>query len=193
MPNQKAPWSRLFRNWLAMNALVAVAFISVHNAWAAAPDRTQRGERTALDRYVKTPDANYSYKIATNIVGDGYTAIYVDMISQAWLTTNEVNHALWQHWLTIVRPDKVTSSTALLFIGGGANNPRPPAKPDANLLRVAKETGTVVAELRNVPNQPVIFAGETQGRSEDSLIAYTWDKFLRTKDEKWPARLPMTK
>jgi len=36
-------------------------------------------------------------------------------------------------------------------------------------------------------------AGETEGRTEDSLIAYTWDKFLRTGDAKWPARLPMTK
>ena len=25
------------------------------------------------------------------------------------------------------------------------------------------------------------------------MIAYTWDKFLRTGDDKWPARLPMTK
>jgi hypothetical protein len=30
-------------------------------------------------------------------------------------------------------------------------------------------------------------------RTEDDFIAYTWDKFLRTGDEKWPARLPMTK
>ena len=50
-----------------------------------------------------------------------------------------------------------------------------------------------MAQLSNVPNQPTIFAGETKGRTEDSLIAYTWDKFLRTGDEKWPARLPMTK
>jgi len=44
-----------------------------------------------------------------------------------------------------------------------------------------------------VPNQPLVFAGETEERKEDSLIAYTWDKFLRTGDPKWPARLPMTK
>jgi len=44
-----------------------------------------------------------------------------------------------------------------------------------------------------VPNQPLVSAGETEGRKEDSLIAYTWDKFLRTGDKKWPARLPMTK
>ena len=29
--------------------------------------------------------------------------------------------------------------------------------------------------------------------SEDDFIAYTWNKFLRTGDERWPARLPMTK
>src|SRR5262249_48535524 len=34
---------------------------------------------------------------------------------------------------------------------------------------------------------------ETERRVEDSFIAYTWDKFLRTGDSKWPARLPMTK
>jgi len=44
-----------------------------------------------------------------------------------------------------------------------------------------------------VPNQPLVFAGETERRVEDSFIAYTWDKFLRTGDPKWPARLPMTK
>jgi PhoPQ-activated pathogenicity-related protein len=44
-----------------------------------------------------------------------------------------------------------------------------------------------------IPNQQLVFAGETEGRSEDALIAYTWDKFLRTGDTKWPARLPMTK
>jgi PhoPQ-activated pathogenicity-related protein len=50
-----------------------------------------------------------------------------------------------------------------------------------------------VAELRGVPNQPLRFEGEAEGRTEDALIAYTWDKYLRTGDERWPARLPMTK
>ena len=53
----------------------------------------------------------------------------------------------------------------------------------------------MTAELRLVPNQPVIFKDDPtrKPRSEDDFIAYTWDKFLRTGDEKWPARLPMTK
>ena len=44
-----------------------------------------------------------------------------------------------------------------------------------------------------VPNQPLVFGGDGKERTEDDLIAYTWDKFLRTGDERWPARLPMTK
>jgi len=160
---------------------------------ASSSDRTQLGERTALDRYVKAPDTNYSFRLAGTTKGEGYTVYVLDLISQAWLTTNEVDRTLWQHGLTIVRPDKIRSSTALLFIGGGANRREAPAKADANIVRLATASETVAAELRNVPNQPLIFAGETKGRSEDSLIAYTWDKFLRTGDEKWPARLPMTK
>jgi PhoPQ-activated pathogenicity-related protein len=44
-----------------------------------------------------------------------------------------------------------------------------------------------------VPNQPLIFGNDGRERVEDDLIAYTWDKFLRTGDDRWPARLPMTK
>jgi PhoPQ-activated pathogenicity-related protein len=58
---------------------------------------------------------------------------------------------------------------------------------------MAVATKSIITELRQVPNQPLVFAGETEGRKEDSLIAYAWDKYLRTGDTKWPARLPMTK
>jgi PhoPQ-activated pathogenicity-related protein len=150
-------------------------------------------ERTALDRYVAAPDTNYNYRLVSTIKDEGATVFVIEMTSQGWLTTNEVNRPVWKHWLTLVKPDKVSSSTGLLFIGGGSNERPAPTKAEANYLLIAKETATVVTELRNVPNQPLIFAGETKGRSEDSLIAYTWDKFLRTGDEKWPARLPMTK
>jgi PhoPQ-activated pathogenicity-related protein len=87
----------------------------------------------------------------------------------------------------------VVTSTALLFITSGSINRAMPKAADENLLKTALQTRSVVAELRGVPNQPLVFAGETRERSEDAIIAYTWDKFLRTGDEKWPARLPMTK
>ena len=155
--------------------------------------RTQADEQTALDRYVAAPDTNYSYRIVNTIPGEGHTTFVLDMTSQAWLTTNEVDRPLWKHWVVIVKPEKVSTSKSLLFIGGGNNNSSAPTKADSKLVPIAMATKSVVTELRMVPNQPLTFAGETKTRTEDALIAYTWDKFLRTGDDKWPARLPMTK
>ena len=46
-----------------------------------------------------------------------------------------------------------------------------------------------------MPNQPITFRDDPskQPRTEDDLIAYTWNKFLETGDARWPAQLPMTK
>ena len=159
----------------------------------AAAIQPAQDERTALDNYMATPDTNYSYHLVNTVRGQDQTTYILEMTSQAWLTTNEVDRPVWKHWMTIVRPDAVTSSKALLFIGGGANDGRVPKGADGNLVRIALATKSVVAELKMVPNQPLVFAGETEGRKEDSLIAYTWDKYLRTGDPKWPARLPMSK
>ena len=95
----------------------------------------------------------------------------------------------------MIRPEKVTSDVALLFITGGSLERQPPSSPPAWLVDAARDTGTITAELRLVPNQPVVFMDDPakKPRTEDDFIAYTWDKFLRTGDEKWPARLPMTK
>jgi PhoPQ-activated pathogenicity-related protein len=172
---------------------VLTLLVSVQSLLASSTGRTRLSDATALDRYVAAPDSNYQWHLVDTIQGDGCNTYVIEMISQAWLTTNEVNRALWQHWLTVVKPEKVSGSTGLLFIGGGSNKKEPPRKADDNLVTIAKTTGTVVTELRNVPNEPLVFAGETEERTEDGIIAYTWDKFLRTGNEKWPARLPMTK
>ncbi len=159
----------------------------------AATARAVQDEQTALDKYVAAPDTNYSFRVENTIRGKDFTTYILDMTSQAWLTTNEVDRPIWKHWLIIVRPDTVTSSKALLLIAGGANDGKVPKSADGNLVGIARMTKSVVAELKMIPNQPLVFAGETQGRKEDAIIAYTWDKFLRTGDAKWPARLPMTK
>jgi len=151
------------------------------------------GDRTALDEYVAKPDPNYNFHLVNSIPGADQTTFILEMTSQAWLTTNEVDRTLWKHWVIIVKPDTVTNSESFLFISGGGNDGKPPKSADGNMAKIALATKSIVGELKMVPNQPLVFAGETQGRTEDSLIAYSWDKFLRTGDEKWPARLPMTK
>ena len=174
---------RLFR------VCVLVALLASSSLWL----RLNGADLTALDRYVAKPDTNYSYKLVSTVPGKGHTTFVLEMVSQTWLSTNEVSQPLWKHWLTIVKPDEASASKALLFISGGSVDKPAPVSADKNIVTTAMATKSIAAELHGVPNQPLTFAGETNGRSEDSLIAYTWDKFLRTGDEKWPARLPMTK
>lgn len=152
-----------------------------------------RSEQTALDRYVAAPDPAYRFRLVRSYPNVDHTLHVIDMVSQTWLTAAEVDRPEWQHWISIVVPREISSSTALLFIGGGDNGSAAPMAVEEKLLYIAKSTRAVVAELHAVPNQPLTFQGESKGRSEDSLIAYGWDKYLRTGDEKWLPRLPMTK
>ncbi len=149
--------------------------------------------RTPLDEYVARPDPHYSWSVAKEIPGKGFTVYLVDMKSQAWRTRQEVDRTVWQHWLVVVVPDQVDFDTAFLMIGGGSNDRPPPSKPDEVIVKIALATHSVVAELRMVPNQPLVFHGDGHKRKEDDLIAYTWDQFLETGDPTWPARNPMVK
>src|SRR5438128_1363169 len=151
------------------------------------------GEVAALDRYVAAPDPSYRYELIESIPGDGYAAHVLEMTSQRWRDETEVDRPLWKHWLTVIAPEQVATDTALLIVGGGSNERKPPARTNPLLAMGAVATRSVIAELRMVPNQPLTFLGETQQRSEDAIIAYSWDKYLRTGDESWPLRLPMTK
>jgi len=153
------------------------------------------GTETALDRYVAAPDPSFGWKVLRELPAEGATATLLEMTSQRWLTEKEVERPLWTHWITVVRPATVRSDVGLLYITGGSNDRKPPSSPPGWLLDAARDTGTVTAELRLVPNQPVVFTDDParKPRVEDDFIAYTWDKFLRTGDERWPARLPMTK
>src|SRR3954466_13138253 len=77
-------------------------------------------EQTALDRYVATPDSHYGYKLVRESRGEGYTAYVLDMTSQQWLTEKEVDKPIWKHWVTIIKPEEISSDTGLLFITGGS-------------------------------------------------------------------------
>lgn len=193
IPRRTSPGFRT----LVLAAVLATAGAPVESRADSLPSTqrppTSRAPLTALDRYVHAPDPAYAWKVAGSVRGEGGQAYYLDLTSQSWLTTNEVNRPLWRHWLVVARPDDLRHSTALLFIGGGSNRDDRPPKVNNDLVRIARETRSVVAELRMVPNQPLVFGGDGVERVEDDLIAYTWDKFLRTGDERWPARLPMTK
>jgi PhoPQ-activated pathogenicity-related protein len=147
----------------------------------------------ALERYIASPDPSYRWKAITALPGDGYTTHLIELTSQCWRDEGEVDRPRWQHQLRLVLPDEIANDSALLVIAGGSNGKPATDQPNPLLAIAAIMTRSVTAELRMVPNQPLTFAGATDPRAEDGIIAYSWDKYLRTGDESWPLRLPMTK
>jgi PhoPQ-activated pathogenicity-related protein len=160
---------------------------------APTADRIKATPTTALDRYVAAPDTNYQWQVINTFKERGVTVHVLGLTSQAWLTSKEVNKPVWKHYLTIAVPEKTTNTTGLLVISGGSNEKPAPTKADSTIMMIAMSANTVVANLNNIPSEPLLFPDRTNALSEDGIIAYTWDKYLRTGDEKWPARLPMTK
>jgi len=65
--------------------------------WLISPAWLRAAQLTALDKYVAKPDTNYSFQVVTTNPGDGYTTFVLEMTSQAWLTTNEVDQPGWKH------------------------------------------------------------------------------------------------
>ncbi len=150
-----------------------------------------------LETYVASRDKTTTWETVDTIRVEGHTTYILRMISQKWLTEKEVKDPVWWHWLTVVVPDSLQDHTGMLFIGGGNRQRKQPEKAGEQFLQTALTTESIVAELHNVPNQPLEFTGDTFGlRDEDEIIAYGWRKFLeggaRDEDMHWLARMPMT-
>lgn len=151
-------------------------------------------EKTALDAYVYKPDPSYKWELVGTYPGDGQTTYVLNMTSQTWRTSADVDKPVWTHWMTIVKPTEVKHDKALLFIWQGDNTDPAPTKAQDRSIRIAKETGSVVAEVGMVPNQPLRFTDSPGvARVEDDTIAYTRVKHFTTKDDEWLVRLAMVK
>jgi PhoPQ-activated pathogenicity-related protein len=72
----------------------------------------------------------------------------------------------------------------VLFVTGDGSG----SKTLPILKAVAERAGCIAATVTKVPNQPLY-----DGRKEDALIAYTFDRYLKTGDETWPLLFPMVK
>ena len=176
--------------------LLSFVFTLLELASTSQPCLAQKDLRstlTAIDRYVQKPDDTYAWSIVGSTEHNGSKIFILDLKSQTWRTKEEVNRTVWQHWLKVIVPDEVKSDVALMMVGGGRNGGNPPNSVNPMVMRVATATKTIVAEIGMIPNQPLIFHNDGKQRVEDDLIAYTWDQFIKTGDETWPARLPMVK
>uniref|UniRef100_A0A7I4DLV9 Uncharacterized protein n=1 Tax=Physcomitrium patens TaxID=3218 RepID=A0A7I4DLV9_PHYPA len=159
---------------------------------------------TPLDDYVNKPDANYRWhdtgrRLKGRFITGSWHGVVLNMTSQSWLSSAEVDLPIWTHNLVILIPKRVEYETAFLLIGGGSNTHGPPTATDELLLlaaALAVKTKTLAAVVYQVPNQPLHFSGDEEHcpRSEDDIIAYTWARFMEdTGRVEWPAHVPMTK
>jgi PhoPQ-activated pathogenicity-related protein len=126
--------------------------------------------------YVDRPDSSTRWeKLSERRTGDT-RVVEAELISQTW------RGSVWRHALRVaVPPNPAHPELAVLIIGGDG------ARAYLDETELAARTGVTVALVRQVPNQPLY------GRSEDDLIAYTFERYLATRDADWPLLFPMTK
>ncbi|MFO7882905.1 MAG: PhoPQ-activated protein PqaA family protein [Kosmotogaceae bacterium] len=122
-------------------------------------------------------EANYSLKIRGETANSAYEVFTFEPF--------EWKNIQWENHLLIILPEEVESKTALVFITGDYTF-------DRDFLSIfnsiAVKNKACVAVLFDIPNQPLF-----GNLKEDWLIAYTFDKFLETRDFTWPMLLPMVR
>jgi PhoPQ-activated pathogenicity-related protein len=165
---------------------VTAAFILVGGTVAA---ENESVAADALKNYVAKPDDSYAWRIHARYRQGSTEVLELRMYSQTW------RDILWKHQLYIIKPRRIeTEGHGLLLIGGGRWRDAYETEVAQNLpedarlfIRIAKRLRTVVAVLGQVPYQPLF------NRTEDRIIAYTFDQYLRTGESDWPLLLPMVK
>jgi PhoPQ-activated pathogenicity-related protein len=139
--------------------------------------------RAGLEEYVKRPDPEFAWKSVGQEAMEPGTVYHLSLTSQVW------EGIKWQHQLRIYEPKEVQHpGEILLFITGGSTDSRANARDHQRGFALAKLCGARVAVLPQVPNQPLL-----GGKTEDTLIAETFVRYLETKDDDWPLLFPMVK
>ena len=128
-----------------------------------------------LDAYLKAPNPAYRYALGPTTDGDRE----IDLTSGVWQGTT------WTHKILLRGPRRLAArGVGILYITGDG-----PTNGDRLTLNlVAEGTGMPVAMLFKAPNQPLF-----EGRREDDLIAYSFQRYLETGDATWPLLFPMAR
>ena len=175
---------------LVFNTLLFIVLLTNFNC--------EQNNNNHLKEYVQNIDPAFKYEIIDTSSAEKWTEYHIKMVSGTWLTDSEVNHTEWWHWITIIVPKDILETEALLFIGGGSSKDIEPNKASQLLINAALETKSIIAEISNIPFQPLDFVDDSKNdRYEDDLIAFGWKEFLengaKDSDITWLARLPMTR
>ena len=138
---------------------------------------------TALQDFVASPDDSFAWKVIDKQEAAGASIYEIALTSQTW------QDMPWKHDLIVFEPAQLKHPEhVLLFITGGSNKNKPKLEDKLLGSSLATLSGTRVALLFQVPNQPLL-----GGRVEDDLITDTFLFYLATQDARWPLLFPMVK
>lgn len=180
------------------------------------------GSSNVLHDYINLDDSAYQWNLISNftvnnpgLLGGAFTVYVIDLKSQRWRNPEDFgeptsdhplafDQTLWQHYLTIFVPAQIRNDSALLLISGGSYQQAPLTPADFNnpnsqvalLGQQAALLGSMTVYLPVVPRENMRFADETRTRTEDAIIAYSYDKFLDEPlgtNSDWPLLLAMAK
>ncbi len=136
--------------------------------------------RADLKSYLAAPDPGYKWEKTLERKAASGSTYELRLTSQTW------QGIVWTHKILVVVPGKLEyPGVAALHITGGSGGGVGEALLAATL---ASRTGTMVAVLYDIPNQPLF-----GGKHEDDLIAHTFEQYLATGDDTWPLLFPMAK
>ena len=150
-----------------------------------------------LKEYVYETQDEYSYEVVDSIIEDNWTGYHIKMISGKWLNEKLVDEVEWWHYVDIIIPKDVEFDKSLIFIDGGTKYEEF-FRLDSTSISYAIESKSVIANVSNIPFQPIDFLdSEQKDFYEDDLIAFSWNRFLKSgakiSDAEWLPRLPMTR
>lgn len=176
------------RQFSIRHILCWVAFVFIFPMGGYAQEGTITPS-TALQAYLNNGDLTYRWEVKERSQIDKVTLYDLLLTSQKW------QDLVWTHQLTILVPDGLNRTEALLFIDGGSGKEGLPnwvASTDNKqvmaLATLATQNKAIVAVVRQIPNQPLF-----DNLVEDALISFTLHHFQQDGNYTWPLLFPMTK
>ncbi|MFN9437865.1 MAG: PhoPQ-activated protein PqaA family protein, partial [Planctomycetota bacterium] len=97
-----------------VSLIVAFAFLLIPTTAVFGEPPVGTKKRTPLDDYIAAPDAAYDWKVVDTISAGGAKTAVIRLHSQRWRTEKDVDRPLWEHWLVVTIPDKLTTDRCFL-------------------------------------------------------------------------------
>ena len=183
------------------NSMKTPRDIIVNSLWVLLLTLSTLARGQSMAAYLAQPEPAFAWQQYHLDAGGLADHHFLHITSQRWLDETQVDRPLWQHEVTVsvswsaacpgrVRDDR----TALVLISGGD---RPGevwrTSPGSLATALALLFCRPIVEVRQVPNQPLQYAGEQAPRREDSLLARSMTLAVTDPQGEWPLHNAMVK